>query len=164
MVHLASFGLPVPTDRRQFCSMTSSTLSRPAYERLQAWAACHDLTAAVYRTTSNWPQHELYGLISQARRSAFSATANICEGATRKGSAEFRRFLNISLGSLSELGYALKLGVTLGYLSGKQETELEILRDHASRLTWGLYKAIGRAGPKDGKPADNGGRTPSRAR
>lgn len=52
------------------------------------------------------------------------------------------RFLNISLGSISELSYALKLGRALGYLKAEEWGETEALRDHAGRLTWGLYRSL----------------------
>ncbi len=85
---------------------------------------------------------EQYGLISQARRASYSASANIAEGSAKRGSREFRRFLDISLGSLSELCYILLLARDLGYLKPEEWGEIEALRDHAGRLTWGLYRAI----------------------
>jgi four helix bundle protein len=122
------------------------------YERLQAWAACHELVIAIYRATLTWPKTEQYGLISQVRRAAFSASANICEGSMRRGSKEFRRFLDISLGSLAELSYTLRLAADLGYLDPAKATELEIARDHAGRVTWGLYRAICRSADGKKKP------------
>ena len=112
------------------------------HEGLKAWVACHELVLAVYRITSRWPIREQYGLTSQARRAAYSAAANIAEGAAKRGSREFCRFLNISLGSISELSYALKLGRDLGYLKAEEWGETEALRDHAGRLTWGLYRSL----------------------
>src|SRR6267143_4469346 len=86
------------------------------HKRFIAWQKCHKLVLAVYKATESFPKHELYGLSSQARRAAFSAAANIVEGASRKGRNEFRRFLDISLGSLSELEYALEVAEALGYV------------------------------------------------
>jgi four helix bundle protein len=85
---------------------------------------------------------EKYGLTSQARRAAFSAAANIAEGSAKRGSREFRRFLDISLGSLAELSYIFLLARELGYLKAEIWGEIEALRDHAGRLTWGLYRAL----------------------
>ncbi len=87
------------------------------YERFAAWRECHALALEVYRATRSFPREELYGLTSQARRAAFSAAANIVEGSARRGSAEFRRFLDISLGSLTELGYTLRISRELGLLA-----------------------------------------------
>jgi four helix bundle protein len=112
------------------------------HEGLKAWVACHELVLAVYRTTSRWPSREQYGLTSQARRAAYSAAANIAEGSAKKGSREFCRFLNISLGSISELSYVLLLGRDLEYLKAEEWGEIEALRDHAGRLTWGLYRSL----------------------
>jgi len=112
------------------------------YERFHAWKACDELTVAVYRVTASFPRHELYGLTSQARRAAFSAAANIAEGSAKRGAREFRRYLDIAIGSLSELAYALRLSSRLEYLSGEQWHELDELRASASRLTWLLYRSV----------------------
>jgi four helix bundle protein len=114
------------------------------YERFRAWQACDELVLAVYRVTAAFPRHELYGITSQARRAAFSAAANIAEGSAKRGVGEFRRYLDISLGSLSELSYALRLSFKLGYLSETGWQGLDALRGSASRLTWRLYEAINR--------------------
>jgi hypothetical protein len=73
------------------------------YERFEAWKVSHELALAVYSATRGWPRSELYGLTSQLRRAALSAPTNIAEGCAKRGPAEFRRFLDYSLGSLSEL-------------------------------------------------------------
>ena len=112
------------------------------HEKLKAWAACHALALAAYRVTSDWPAVEKYGLTSQARRAAFSAAANIAEGSAKRGSREFRRFLDISLGSLAELSYIFVLARDLGYIKAEIWGEIEAIRDHAGRLTWGLYRAL----------------------
>lgn len=112
------------------------------YERIKAWQACHDLVMSVYRLTDRWPDRERFGLVSQARRAAFSAAANIAEGAAKRGPREFRRFLDTSLGSLAELSYVLRLARELDFPSREGLGETETLCDHAGRLTWGLYRAV----------------------
>lgn len=84
------------------------------YERLEAWRESHELVIQVYRAAQSWPKAELYGLISQTRRSAFSIPANIAEGSAKKGSREFRRFLDISWESYAELSYCFGLVTILG--------------------------------------------------
>ena len=112
------------------------------YERLKAWEWCHQLCLAVYHNTNSWPPAERYGLISQARRAAHSAAANIAEGCAKKGPKEFRRYLNISLGSLSELSYTLLLARDLNILSGEQWHELDELHRKAGGMTWLLYRSL----------------------
>ncbi len=117
------------------------------YERLRAWRDCHALALAVYKTTAEFPHHELYGLISQARRAAVSAAANIAEGSATRGPRDYCRFLNIALRSLSELSYLLLLGKDLEYISVTAWQELNALRDKAGKLTWNLYTSLQKRSP-----------------
>jgi four helix bundle protein len=112
------------------------------YERFEAWQLCHQLTLGVYRATRRFPTEERYGLVAQARRAAFSAPANIAEGSAKRGKAEFRRYLDIAIGSLSELSYTLRLSHDLGYLSGDEASGLFVLRERASQVTWRLYQSM----------------------
>ncbi len=84
-------------------------------------------------------------MTSQARRAAVSAAVNIVEGSAKKGPAEFRRFLDISLGSLSELSYLLRVSRELGFLSEAEWGQLDQVENRARFLTWKLSQAIGRA-------------------
>jgi len=112
------------------------------YPKLKAWQACHQLLLAVYRETAGWPPAELQGLAAQARRSAFSAAARLAEGSGKGTAREFRRCLEVSLAALGELSYVLLVGRETGLLTPAAYGELEALRDHASRLTWGLSRAV----------------------
>ncbi|HEV8599516.1 MAG TPA: four helix bundle protein [Gemmatimonadales bacterium] len=112
------------------------------FEKLSAWQACHKVVLSVYSATSSWPADERYGLITQARRSAFSAAANIAEGSAKRGHREFRRYLDASLGSLAELCYVIKVARDLGMIAEEEAKSLEALRDEAGKLTWGLYAYV----------------------
>jgi len=116
-----------------------------AHERIRAWKLCHELVLAVYEATTSFPKHELYGLTSQARRAAFSAVVNIVEGSAKRGSAEFRRFLDMSVGSLAELASTLRVAKDLKLLDDARWKALERLRRQAGMMTWRLYAAVGRA-------------------
>ena len=130
------------------------------YERFAAWKECHALALRVYRATAAFPKNELYGLTSQARRAAFSAAANIVEGSSRKGAAEFRRFLDISLGSLSEVGYVLRFARELELLSHAEWKELDDHQQRAHYLTWKLYESVTRS-QRTARPALDRPRPPS---
>jgi len=134
----------------------------PPYERFVAWKECHALALRVYKATGVFPKNELYGLTSQARRAAFSAAANIVEGSSRKGPAEFRRFLDISLGSLSEVGYVLRFARDLELLSSPEWKELDDQQQRAHYLTWKLYESVTRA-QRNARPAVDRSRPPSTA-
>ena len=112
------------------------------YERLAAWRHAHSLCLETYRLTATLPASERYGIVAQARRAAFSVASNIAEGYAKRGSAELRRYLDISLGSLSELSYCVILARDLGYLTNAQWLAFEKLRDEAGRTLWGLYRSV----------------------
>src|SRR5437870_8784656 len=114
----------------------------PPYEKLHAWRECHELALAVYRATKCFPSEEQYGLTSQLRRAAFSAAVNIVEGSARRSRKEFRRFLDISLSSLSEVGYALRFTREAEILSVSDWTDLNDRQCRARFLTWRLYKSL----------------------
>ena len=116
------------------------------YERFRAWQECDKLVLETYRATKSFPREELYGLTSQARRAALSAAVNIVEGSTKRGAREFRRFLDISIGSLAEVGYIFQVARRLEMLSPPDWTKLEDLRKRAAFLTWRLYKSLGDRG------------------
>ena len=115
------------------------------YERFAAWRKCHELVLAVYRTTAAWPPAERYGLVSQARRAAFSAAANLVEGSAKRGPAEFRRYLDMSRGSIAEVGYTLRVARDLEYLDHGAWAAVDQLRADAATLTWRLYRSMSRA-------------------
>ena len=112
------------------------------HKRFLAWQECHRLVLAVYKATESFPKHELYGLTAQLRRAAFSAAANIVEGAARSGRNEFRHFLDIALGSLAELEYGLELAVALEYIKGDAYPALESRQRRAQFLTWKLKTSM----------------------
>ena len=114
------------------------------YERLLAWQLCHQLVLDIYRATDKFPKHELYGLTSQARRAAVSAAANIVEGSAKHGRRDFRRYLDIALGSLSELSYLLLISRDIGLLQPESWTGLDQLQGRARFMTWKLYNAVGK--------------------
>ena len=116
-----------------------------ACERFDAWRSAHLLALELYRATDTWPRSERFGLTIQVRRAALSVPTNIAEGAAKRGSREFRRFLDIALGSLAELAYLLRLSRDYGLLTEESWLTLEADRDRAGRLTWGLYYAVSNA-------------------
>ncbi len=79
------------------------------FRSLKVWERSHYLATSIYRMTAFFPKDEKYGLTRQLRRCRVSIPANIAEGCGRRGEKELARFLNIALGSASELEYLLLL-------------------------------------------------------
>jgi len=95
-----------------------------SFRDLTVWEKAHRLTLAVYSATAGFPREEQYGLTSQVRRAASSVAANIAEGCGRNGDNELRRFLEIAMGSASELEYHLLLAKDLQMLDEAKYREL----------------------------------------
>jgi four helix bundle protein len=94
------------------------------FRELKVWEKSHRLVLQAYRATENFLKSEMYGLTGQIRRASVSIPANIAEGCGRNGDAEFARFLQIAMGSASELEYHLLVSQDLGYLPA---SEYEVL-------------------------------------
>ncbi|TAJ23300.1 MAG: four helix bundle protein [Nitrospirae bacterium] len=92
------------------------------FRKLKVWEKAHYLALAIYQATASFPREEVYGLTSQMRRAATSVPANIAEGCGRTGTVELARFLQIAMGSASELEYHLLLGRDLNFISGVDYT------------------------------------------
>lgn len=86
------------------------------FKKLNVWKKSHQLTLKVYKVSTAFPSDERYGLISQMRRSSASIPTNIAEGSGRQSTPDFVRFLQIAMGSASELEYQLILAHDLCYL------------------------------------------------
>lgn len=97
--------------------MQPITLGMRDFEQLKVWERSHRLTLVVYEATAAFPKEEQYGLKSQIRRSCASVPANIAEGCGRGSNTDLARFLQMSLGSASELQYHLRLAYDLSYLN-----------------------------------------------
>lgn len=94
------------------------------FKQLVVWQKSHQLALAVYKAAETFPRHELYGLTNQLRRAASSIPANIAEGSGRFTEAEFARFLQIAMGSASEVAYFLILTRDLNYLGDQDFAQL----------------------------------------
>jgi four helix bundle protein len=104
----------------------------------EVFKRAHELVLEIYKITKDFPKEELYGLISQLRRAAYSIPMNLAEGGTRQGEKEFSQFINISLGSCEEMRYQLLLSKDLGYIDlerfEKLYNEAEIVKKMLSKL------------------------------
>src|SRR5207247_8552557 len=105
---------------------------------------------AGYAGTRSWPTEKRSGVAPQARRAALSAAANIAGGSAKRGRREFIRYLDITIGSLSELSYVFRLAHDLNVLVGEDWEELSGLRARAGFLSWRLYEKL-RGTHGDGK-------------
>lgn len=93
-----------------------------SYKDLIVWQKSFELVKSVYNLTKQFPREELYGLVSQMRRSAVSIPSNLAESYSRKSRQEYIQFVRVAFGSGAELETQLLLVIDLK-LANKNETE-----------------------------------------
>ena len=105
-----------------------------SYKDLIAWQKAKRLAVAVYRVSKAFPRDEMYGLTSQARRSAVSVVSNIAEGQGRTTKGEFVQFLGHARGSLLELQTQMEIALELKFMTSSEFEELESLSNDVRAL------------------------------
>ncbi len=94
------------------------------FRTLKFWQEARAFVLNLYLATKTFPDDERFGLTSQIRRAAVSIPSNIAEGCGRQGDAELNRFLQIAMGSVSEVEYQLQRSRDLEYLNADQYSQL----------------------------------------
>jgi four helix bundle protein len=118
------------------------------FRNLSVWQRGHQLTLLVYKATAAFPKEETYGLRSQIRRCCASIPSNIAEGCGRGTDAEFAQFLQIAMGSASELEYFLLLAHDLKLLAASAYESLQKELVEVRRMLNGLLQRLKRKPPK----------------
>ncbi|MFH1142357.1 MAG: four helix bundle protein [Candidatus Uhrbacteria bacterium] len=104
------------------------------HQDLIVWQKAMNLVTSIYELTDNFPKDELYGLISQMRRSAVSIPCNIAEGKRRGTRKDYARFLTIAYGSGAELETQIEISKRLKYLSYEQIKDVLSLHEEVMKM------------------------------
>lgn len=105
------------------------------FEDLIAWQTARKLMMFVKRLTLNEVFKKDYSLVDQITRSVRSIMSNIAEGYGRYTFSDYKHFLTIARGSLTETQNHLYIAYDLQYISKEQF-------DEAYQLTEEVYKLI----------------------
>ena len=112
--------------RSKNCSVPSHPTSlQPVrnFRDFNIWKGGMDLALEAYRIVNKLPKEEEFGLKSQIKRAAVSIPSNIAEGCSRSSEKEFKRFLEISLGSSFEVETDFLLASKLEMISDNDLAE-----------------------------------------
>lgn len=112
------------------------------FRKLKVWEKSHRLTLVVYKLSGSFPASERYGLTSQLRRASVSVSANIAEGCGRDTKVEFARFLDIAMGSASEVEYLLLLANDLNYIEKDEYDTAAAQVTEVKRMLTGLLAQL----------------------
>ena len=114
------------------------------FNDLLVWRKSHDLTLQFYRATESFPKTEVFGLSSQIRRASASIPTNLAEGCGRWGDGDMGRFIQIAMGSASEVAYLSLLARDLGYFEPRTYDLLATELDEVRRMLTAFYKRVRR--------------------
>ena len=112
------------------------------YRNLLAWQKAHSSAVKVHQSVKSIPRSGNTGLISQIRRAALSIPANLAEGCGRSSDADFAKFVQIAVGSSSELEYHLHFAFSTELIP---QAEFEIRQQEiieVRRMMIGLLKKL----------------------
>lgn len=112
------------------------------HKKLVAWQEAMELVRLIYVFASELPSEEKFNIISQLKRAAVSIPLNIAEGAGRNSGQEFKHFLHISRGSLSEVNTVLDLCVLLEFCASERIKPINEQEQKCAALVNGLIKSL----------------------
>ena len=116
-------------------------------EELEAWQQAHALTLLVYRLTKKFPREELFGLLSQLRRSSSGVAANIAQGYGRRTTKELLHSFRIANGEVEETRYFCRLSKDLNLISEEEFEEVKQRCGSVSRLLSALARSLKNSSP-----------------
>ena len=99
----------------------------------------------VYKLTKKFPKDELFGVVSQLRRSSLSVILNYIEGYARRKSKNCKvyvNFLEISYGSLKESKYLLHFSLTEKYIIIEEYKQTMELAEEIGAMLWKTLNSI----------------------
>ncbi len=95
------------------------------FRKLDIWTRSIDYSTEIYKITSTFPKHELFGLVSQLRRASVSIPSNISEGCGKNSDPDLARFCHMSMGSSNECYTLILLSNKLEYIDDTTFIKLE---------------------------------------
>ena len=112
------------------------------YRSLKAWQHAERLAIECAKSARSFPDYEQGALADQLRRACYSVVLNIAEGSAKRGSREYRRYLDSANGSLAEVETALGIARELAYLQPAEFGRLEALATETGKTLFGLLRKI----------------------
>lgn len=110
------------------------------HKDIEVWQKAIAFVMDLYHKTSSFPKEELYGLVSQLRRSTVSIPSNIAEGAALQSNKEYIQFLYVALGSLMDLDTQLIIAKNLNFLSNESLNDLQSKTNEIGKMLNGFIQ------------------------
>ena len=112
------------------------------FKKLEIWKKGIHIVKEIYKVSNLFPNEEKFGLRSQITRAAVSVPSNIAEGSSRTSEIEFKRFLEIAMGSLFEIETQLIIAQELKFLKPQDTENLFVMVEEESKMINTLISRI----------------------
>lgn len=112
------------------------------FRKLVIWKNGIEIVKLVYTLSDKLPKEEKFGLRSQITRAAVSVPSNIAEGCSRNSEIEFKRYLEIAIGSLFEVETQLVITKELGFIEPNELEFIFNLIEMEAKMINGLINKI----------------------
>ena len=112
------------------------------FRKLKIWEQGIEIVKLIYKLAEKLPSNEKFGLTSQITRAAVSIPSNIAEGSSRNSEIEFKRFLEIAMGSLFEVETQLIIIKELNLINSEDLKIIFELVEKEAKMINGLINTI----------------------
>ena len=113
------------------------------FEDLVVFQRAYKISLEIHRLSLTLPKIEQYGLADQIRRASKSIAVNLAEGyGKRQSNAEFKRYLQIALGSADERRVWVRYLYGLNYIDQKQWHIWREEYQQIAKMLKGLNKSL----------------------
>jgi four helix bundle protein len=114
------------------------------FEDLEVFKRAYVISLEIHKVSLEFPKLEQYGLADQIRRASKSICANIAEGVAKAShsKAEFKRYLQMALGSADEMRVWLRYCLDLGYIDERDWQRWRDEYEQIAKMLQGLAKSL----------------------
>jgi four helix bundle protein len=123
-----------------------------AYQELDAFKACHQLTLAVHRLAERLEERDAT-LAGHLWAAALCASSRIARGSGFRNRRMFAACVDRTLSALSEISYYLDMGYAMGLIAKEDHQEIESLGGRALFYSMKLDMSLAGGGPDERKSA-----------
>jgi four helix bundle protein len=112
-----------------------------SYKDLEVYQRSYKVALEIHRITLRFPAYERYELGGQLRKATKSIPLNIGEGYGKRSSTnEFKRFLQMAIGSCDEVKILIEFAKDLCYIADKEYLVLVDEYDQIGKMLYVLHK------------------------
>lgn len=112
------------------------------FKQLKIWQVGKQIAIQTFKLSRELNRDEAFTFASQITRAALSIPSNIAEGSSRNSKKDYKRFIEIALGSSFELETQIEIMSELELIAENKSTELIDLINEEQRMLFGFMAAL----------------------